>query len=187
MMHQWSGVMGIMVQISMMGMMMQIGMMGMMMLIDVCIVVDDVMIDHGIPVVQEVMGFIVHHLVHMMHWLHFMDGLVADDLGRSMDMRMMMHMVMAVHIVIQVSRVAVVMVNWMWHCIQMVISTIDHNSRTMTQMNTIRMMHIGVHKMRQILVMMIVLQMRQQTSLCHAQQCQGADKELKRSREQLDY
>lgn len=175
MMHQWGRVVRIVVQISMMGMMV---------LIDVCVAVDDVMIDHGIAVVQEMMGLIVHYLVHMMHWLHFMDRLVADYLGRGMDMGVM-HMVMAVHVVmIQVSRVAVVMINWMWHSVQMVVSTtIDHNCRAVAQMNAIGMMHIRIHEMRQmILVMMIVLQMRQQTSLSHAQQCQSADKELKRAR-----
>jgi len=182
--HQWGSMMMmdqrsrvvvvvIVVQVSVMQIMM-----GMMMLIDVSIVMDDVMIDHGISVVQEMMGFIVHHLVHMMHWLHFMDGLMANNLGRSMDMSVM-YMVMAVHIVIQVSGVAIVMINWMLHRIQMMITTINHNRRAVSQMNTIRMMHIGINKMRQLLVMIMMIQMGQETGLCHAQQCQSADKDLK--------
>lgn len=95
-------------------------------LIDVCVVVDDVMIDHGVPVVQEVVGLIVHNLVHMMYGLHLVDGLVADNLGRCMHVSMMDMVGMSVmHIMIQVSRVAVVMIDWM--CVHMMFATIDHN------------------------------------------------------------
>lgn len=171
MMHQWSRVVGIMMQVSV----------GMSMLIDVCVgVVNDVMIDHRISIVQEVVWLIMHHLVHMMHWLHFMNGLMADNLGWGMYMSVM-HMVVSVHIVIQMGRVAVMMVNGMRHCVQMVIGTIDHNSGAVAQVNAVRVMHLGVHKVRQFLVMMIVLQMRKQTRLSHAQQGQSADKELRKT------
>ena len=48
-------------------------------------------------------------------------------------------------------------------------------------MNAIRVMHIGVPKVPQILVVMFVLQMGQQTRLSHAEQSQSADKELKKT------
>lgn len=95
-------------------------------LIDVCVVVDDVMIDHGVPVVQEVVGLIVHNLVYMVYWFHLVDGLVADNLGRGMHVSMVYMVGMSVmHIMIQVSRVAVVMIDWM--CVHMMFATIDHN------------------------------------------------------------
>lgn len=95
-------------------------------LIDVCVVVDDVMIDHGVPVVQEVVGLIVHNLVDMVYWFHLVDGLVADNLGRGMHVSMVYMVGMSVmHIMIQVSGVAVVMVDWM--CVHMMFATIDHN------------------------------------------------------------
>lgn len=148
---------------------------GMCVRIDVgMVVVDNVMIDHGIPVVQEMVWLIVHHFVNMMNWLHFMDGLVADNLGRSMNMGM-------VHIVIQMGRIAIVMVDRMWHWVHMVIAAIDHYSGAMAQMYTIRMMNVAVHKVWQLLVMKIVLQMRQQTRLSYAQQSQSADEELKKT------
>lgn len=165
--HQRSRVVGVVVQVAVVQVSVQMGV-----LIDMCVVVDDVMIDHGVPVVQEVVGFIVHNLVHMVHRLHLVDGLVADNLGRGMHMSVMMHIG-----VIQVSRVAVVMIDWM--CVHMMFATIDHNGRAVTQVHTVRVMHIGVHEVRQmIVVMMLMLQMGQQTGLSHAQQGQGADKEL---------
>lgn len=176
MVHQRSRVVGVVVQVAVVQVSVQMGV-----LIDMCVVVDDVMIDHGVPVVQEVVGFIVHNLVHMVHWLHLVDGLVADNLGRGMHMSVMMHIGMSVmHIsVIQVSRVAVVMIDWM--CVHMMFATIDHNGRAVTQVHTVRVMHIGVHEVRQmIVVMMLMLQMGQQTGLSHAQQGQGADKELQK-------
>lgn len=165
--HQRSRVVGVVVQVAVVQVSVQMGV-----LVDMCVVVDDVMIDHGVPVVQEVVGFIVHNLVHMVHWLHLVDGLVADNLGRGMHMSVMMHIG-----VIQVSRVAVVMIDWM--CVHMMFATIDHNGGAVTQVHTVRVMHIGVHEVRQmIVVMMLMLQMGQQTGLSHAQQGQGADKEL---------
>lgn len=154
----------------------QIGV-GMGVRIDVRVVVDDVMIDHGVPVVQEVMWLIVHHLVHMMHWLHFMDGLVTDNLGRSVNVLQMA----VVHVVIQVRRVAVVVVDGMRHSIHVVVVTIDHYGGAVAQMNAIGMVDIAVHVGWQLLVVHIVLQMGQQASLSHAQQSQSADEELKKT------
>lgn len=180
MVHQRSRVVGVVVQVAVV----QVGVVQvsvvvqvMGVLIDMCVVVDDVMIDHGVPVVQEVVGLIVHNLVHMMHWLHLMNGLVADNLGRGMHMSVMMHIGMSVmHIsVIQVSRVAVVMIDWM--CVHMMFATIDHNGRAVAQVNAVRVMHIGIHEVRQMIVVMVVM-MGQQTGLSHAQQGQGADEEL---------
>lgn len=123
--------------------------------IDVSVVVDDVMIDHGVPVVQEVVWLIVHHLVHMMHWLHFVDGLVADNLGRSVHMLQMA----VVHVVIQVRRVAVVVVDGMRHSVHVVVVAIDHYGGAVAQVNAIGMMNVAVHIGWQLLVVHIVLQM----------------------------
>lgn len=181
MVHQRSRVVGVVVQVAVVQVSVVQVSVQMGVLIDMCVVVDDVMIDHGVPVVQEVVGFIVHNLVHMVHRFHLVDGLVADNLGRGMHMSVMMHIGMSVmHIgVIQVSRVAVVMIDWM--CVHMMFATIDHNGGAVTQVHTVRVMHIGIHEVRQmIVVMMLVLQMGQQTGLSHAQQGQGADKELQK-------
>lgn len=62
--------------------MMQIG--SMMMLVDVMVLMHHMMINNGIGVVQEVMGFVMYNIGDMMDGFNLMNGFVLDDLvGRG--------------------------------------------------------------------------------------------------------
>lgn len=72
------------------------------------------------------------------------------------------------------------MIKVMIQVVIQVMIIVVHNGGTVSQMDAIRMMDLGVHQVRQIrmVVAMVVIQMGQQTSLSHGHQGQDAHEGL---------
>lgn len=61
------------------------------------VLMDDMMIDHRLDIVQEVVWLMVHHLGDMMHWLNMVNWLVVYNFGSGCGMVYVM-----VHIMMQI-------------------------------------------------------------------------------------